>query len=97
MIRRPPRSTLTDTPFPYTTLFRSLDAQKAVRVARKQLPRRFDHGDAATIEDRDPRAQLLRFFEIMRGQHHGRTLAMQIAHERPDRTPQFDKIGRAHV
>src|SRR3546814_13514804 len=23
MIRRPPRSTLTDTPFPYTTLFRS--------------------------------------------------------------------------
>src|SRR3546814_15418797 len=24
MIRRPPRSTLTDTPFPYTTLFRSL-------------------------------------------------------------------------
>src|SRR3546814_4370307 len=26
MIRRPPRSTLTDTLFPYTTLFRSLDA-----------------------------------------------------------------------
>src|SRR3546814_17203747 len=25
MIRRPPRSTLTDTLFPYTTLFRSLD------------------------------------------------------------------------
>src|SRR3546814_20962474 len=25
MILRPPRSTLTDTPFPYTTLFRSLD------------------------------------------------------------------------
>src|SRR3546814_12021704 len=27
MIRRPPRSTRTDTPFPYTTLFRSLDCQ----------------------------------------------------------------------
>src|SRR3546814_2291153 len=27
MIRRPPRSTLTDTLFPYTTLFRSVDAQ----------------------------------------------------------------------
>src|SRR3546814_2369487 len=26
MIRRPPRSTLTDTPFPYTTLFLSRDA-----------------------------------------------------------------------
>src|SRR3546814_2383517 len=28
MIRRPPRSTRTDTPFPYTTLFRSLSAAK---------------------------------------------------------------------
>src|SRR3546814_5000620 len=30
MIRRPPRSTRTDTLFPYTTLFRSLDAGLAV-------------------------------------------------------------------
>src|SRR3546814_7997250 len=29
MIRRPPRSTRTDTLFPYTTLFRSLEAQVA--------------------------------------------------------------------
>src|SRR3546814_11760085 len=29
MIRRPPRSTLTDTLFPYTTLFRSAKAQLA--------------------------------------------------------------------
>src|SRR3546814_13975696 len=29
MIRRPPRSTRTDTLFPYTTLFRSADAQSA--------------------------------------------------------------------
>src|SRR3546814_15135227 len=27
MIRLPPRSTLTDTPFPYTTLFRSVERQ----------------------------------------------------------------------
>src|SRR3546814_9013186 len=33
MIRRPPRSTRTDTLFPYTTLFRSLPAPK--RVKRK--------------------------------------------------------------
>src|SRR3546814_14439137 len=32
MIRRPPRSTRTDTLFPYTTLFRS-DAQRAVQLA----------------------------------------------------------------
>src|SRR3546814_9112816 len=30
MIRRPPRSTRTDTLFPYTTLFRSSDEQKAL-------------------------------------------------------------------
>src|SRR3546814_14476400 len=32
MIRRPPRSTRTDTLFPYTTLFRSLDAAKAPKT-----------------------------------------------------------------
>src|SRR3546814_13178230 len=35
MIRRPPRSTRTDTLFPYTTLFRSLDR----RIARTLEPR----------------------------------------------------------
>src|SRR3546814_11751983 len=33
MIRRPPRSTRTDTLFPYTTLFRSADARERRRVA----------------------------------------------------------------
>src|SRR3546814_8216719 len=32
MIRLPPRSTLTDTPFPYTTLFRSDDLDDPVQV-----------------------------------------------------------------
>src|SRR3546814_6454209 len=34
MIRRPPRSTLTDTLFPYTTLFRSADKHGALRTQR---------------------------------------------------------------
>src|SRR3546814_12389917 len=35
MIRRPPRSTRTDTLFPYTTLFRSIpEAQRAATTAR---------------------------------------------------------------
>src|SRR3546814_15788388 len=34
MIRRPPRSTLTDTLFPYTTLFRSDLAASTQRIAR---------------------------------------------------------------
>src|SRR3546814_19972681 len=33
-IRRPPRSTRTDTLFPYTTLFRSLAEQRALRSAQ---------------------------------------------------------------
>src|SRR3546814_16722609 len=44
MIRRPPRSTRTDTLFPYTTLFRS--------VERRQR----DRGDA--LLDRQPAAEL---------------------------------------
>src|SRR3546814_3123827 len=38
MIRRPPRSTRTDTLFPYTTLFRSLavDAQRVLAVSSLQ-------------------------------------------------------------
>src|SRR3546814_18082508 len=36
MIRRPPRSTRTDTLFPYTTLFRSQDIGLAQRVDRFQ-------------------------------------------------------------
>src|SRR3546814_12824326 len=40
MIRRPPRSTLTDTLFPYTTLFRSLEAppqRRACRLERREV------------------------------------------------------------
>src|SRR3546814_10168141 len=35
MIRRPPRSTRTDTPFPYTTLFRSL-AEEYIEMVTKE-------------------------------------------------------------
>src|SRR3546814_16627095 len=42
MIRRPPRSTRTDTLFPYTTLFRSTG--RAHRVAFRQVKRRKPHG-----------------------------------------------------
>src|SRR3546814_14555701 len=35
MIRRPPRSTRTDTLFPYTTLFRSVEALKKAKSARE--------------------------------------------------------------
>src|SRR3546814_6368465 len=38
MIRRPPRSTRTDTLFPYTTLFRSLAAAAARHSRNGQIP-----------------------------------------------------------
>src|SRR3546814_20989271 len=39
MIRRPPKSTRTDTLFPYTTLFRSLRAEGPVRGVCRLRPR----------------------------------------------------------
>src|SRR3546814_7716066 len=43
MIRRPPRSTRTDTLFPYTTLFRSR-GEEAAETCHRRLPR--DRGPA---------------------------------------------------
>src|SRR3546814_6590611 len=49
MIRRPPRSTRTDTLFPYTTLFRSLGGERAlVRAVLAHRPRRL-HGHPAAL------------------------------------------------
>ena len=50
MIRRPPRSTL----FPYTTLFRSLKAEKRLEGFLETLNERPDHGrrDALILRDR---------------------------------------------
>src|SRR3546814_1857414 len=50
MIRRPPRSTRTDTLFPYTTLFRSMIQAAQVRAARALLGwRQEDLAQAAKI------------------------------------------------
>src|SRR3546814_15968675 len=43
MIRRPPRSTRTDTLFPYTTLFRSARAAIVAEVVAAAVPNRGDH------------------------------------------------------
>src|SRR3546814_20269444 len=44
MIRRPPRSTRTDTLFPYTTLFRSGCARTGFSTLCDDPPRRSSHG-----------------------------------------------------
>src|SRR3546814_10075445 len=64
MIRLPPRSTRTDTLFPYTTLFRSADRrERRIRFAdqgflpdQRHLPRQPD--DAAMLGGTDPWADL---------------------------------------
>src|SRR3546814_3606361 len=55
MIRRPPRSTRTDTLFPYTTLFRSV-----LRIDRQRARRRDEHaGIGAETQVRDGEQHLL--------------------------------------
>src|SRR3546814_2805325 len=63
MIRRPPRSTRTDTLFPYTTLFRSLIAEMEadpdhrammaeVEERHRRLREKYRDVDVATLDDR---------------------------------------------
>src|SRR3546814_20934929 len=54
MIRRPPRSTRTDTLFPYTTLFRSPCARNRLGIGRS-VDRIAD--DAARLRDREVRSR----------------------------------------
>src|SRR3546814_13127169 len=54
MIRRPPRSTRTDTLFPYTTLFRSGTAHDRVRQPQIVVPRKLaEVGSCARTVHRD--------------------------------------------
>src|SRR3546814_16977528 len=53
MIRRPPRSTRTDTLFPYTTLFRSSPDAALLRFPDPQIPDRLRFGDRRRRLGRD--------------------------------------------
>src|SRR3546814_11373957 len=72
MIRRPPRSTRTDTLFPYTTLFRS-DLEQPILVGLKQFVAR------QVVEDFAQILSGVRLFRQSRAQHHLLGLA---AHQR---------------
>src|SRR3546814_2436295 len=69
MIRRPPRSTRTDTLFPYTTLFRSAPARvsrpRAVRGAPWPLRRRrAAHGDSRPDRSEEHTSELQSLMRI---------------------------------
>src|SRR3546814_1710033 len=57
MIRRPPRSTRTDSPFPYTTLFRSPPTHSAPAIPGRgsERPARSAGRQARRFQVRDPR------------------------------------------
>src|SRR3546814_20372557 len=87
MIRRPPRSTRTDTLFPYTTLFRSIDVV-ALRVrtrARQQKygVRRLEHPSRVEC-----------FLDGAVGACDGGIATLRIA---DDVEARLGQIGRAHV
>src|SRR3546814_1686686 len=60
MIRRPPRSTRTDTLFPYTTLFRSRAGWRAVVASKQHEERSQDHDPHERADDDPPRDALTR-------------------------------------
>src|SRR3546814_6920320 len=55
MIRRPPRSTRTDTLFPYTTLFRSTGPDRSAPARSRRDPASF--GDVPEPDPEDPHGQ----------------------------------------
>src|SRR3546814_11166887 len=63
MIRRPPRSTRTDTLFPYTTLFRSLDS--AIRITYRISLR-----SSSLWEPRHPLLKVFVMHYLFRSEEH---------------------------
>src|SRR3546814_9161035 len=59
MIRRPPRSTRTDTLFPYTTLFRSQAPHRLAGDLAVEVPEREVEGPAAAVVELDVRQHLV--------------------------------------
>src|SRR3546814_11669998 len=102
MIRRPPRSTRTDTLFPYTTLFRSRSRQAVfARASDTASSRPAGHGDppepaSATGRSRIPAdgSEALFFGSSPNSGEGFLLLVRSRASSRPDGP---GEIGRAHV
>src|SRR3546814_1636566 len=109
MVRRPPRSTRTDTLFPYTTLFRS-PAGDAIPPDIAQMRTRGGHSlcadaDQARLHHRAPRAHAAEPIAAGKKTSHAGPTADPAAVEptAPDRPflgradRRANEIGRAHV
>src|SRR3546814_15650453 len=93
MIRRPPRSTRTDTLFPYTTLFRSglIDILAAAAEAEHRAAHRFDRDITGEDEQVGP-ADLRPVFLLHRPQQAARLVEIAIVGPAVERG---EEIGRA--
>src|SRR3546814_8845259 len=71
MIRRPPRSTRTDTRFPYTTLFRSFASSKILEVhGERMIKGTFDPGFRISLHQKDLNLALQGAKELNRSEEH---------------------------
>src|SRR3546814_11098352 len=99
MIRRPPRSTRTDTLFPYTTLFRS-PRSRWCRVGRCIVADRLGLQPHCAFELRAAGLDRIEIIMLLRGDQAFVVLARKLRVDRqPDRRIVLAaaEIGRAHV
>src|SRR3546814_7400487 len=107
MIRRPPRSTRTDTLFPYTTLFRALStiqyAVDVLKVRHIMIVGHYGCGGVGAALD-DLRVGIadnwLRHVRDIAERHEERLKAIDDHQQRYDRLCELnviEQIGRAHV
>src|SRR3546814_5726454 len=102
MIRRPPRSTRTDTLFPYTTLFRSLlqqfrrEAGNAGEVQRFALGQRVADPEVAVVRNADDVAGpgVLDHLAVL-GQEHQRVVHGQRSEEHTSELQSLMRISYA--
>src|SRR3546814_16145637 len=88
MIRRPPRSTRTDTLFPYTTLFRSAPKKSTRYFEQDHLRWRF--GEKSSRLYRRHRSELAPYFHLLEDQDNPDIFLLETR-----QTPDPDQIGRA--
>src|SRR3546814_4016794 len=109
MIRRPPRSTRTDTLFPYSTLFRSGALDPPDRLAAPLVDHSLAVAQGAEVHGHrgagqlGPRARVPRLDEGYRGKSrtdradHGRGGGQEAAAAMVDRPSVFDRIKHSFI
>src|SRR3546814_1858387 len=101
MIRRPPRSTRTDTLFPYTTLFRSLDPQQLRGQRESAAVVEVELEDLFVLAKPDLGRPVLRRVVVRRhaAPHRSRTSIVDGAGfvDQHDRTPVAARIGELRL